>query len=317
MKKKSSLPIKWILGILVILMTLTTYYSTQQTQGKNHGIWSAASHFISHNSFFQFLENILGIRNSNNLSGEASNENNGLAPNDIKARQLGGLNGSQRLNLNSLSNANKPTSPESSNTQKANNSGENNSNINSMISSSSSNNSQDNSELNAENNSEINSNNNTLNNSVSDESNSSINNSDINAGSNSENNFGDNSNNNPQNTSGTNSNNNPTDTSGNNSGDNSGNSSGNTNQPNQVNLPTFNPIPTDAQAAQSIAQQDQQEAALAALLASRQALVEPVQEQAQASKYQTVTTQDIPAPSTNQAPAGIIQKVQSHQISLH
>ena len=110
--------------------------------------------------------------------------------------------------------------------------------------------------------------------------------------------------------------------SGNSSGDNNGNPSGGFSGSTSTfldpaNLPTINPIPSNSQISQSIAQQNQQGSSLANIVASRQALVVPVVQQAQATKYQTVDAQNIPAVSTNQAPSDIIQKVQEHQLSLH
>jgi len=83
-------------------------------------------------------------------------------------------------------------------------------------------------------------------------------------------------------------------------------------------LPTSNPPADDDTANHDIAAQNKNNDALNALLASRSALVLPVQQQAQASKFDTVDVNSLPtAPSSNPAPADIPAKVKSNQVQLH
>ena len=97
-----------------------------------------------------------------------------------------------------------------------------------------------------------------------------------------------------------------------------GSSNNNSGSGSASDLPTINPIPTDDQAATSIAKQNQQNDSLTAELARRQALITPVQEQAQANKYQTIPpTTSIPTPSANPPPSDTAAKVQSKQYSFH
>jgi hypothetical protein len=82
-------------------------------------------------------------------------------------------------------------------------------------------------------------------------------------------------------------------------------------------LPTINPVPSDITVAQIIAQQNQNNASLAQLLASRQALVVPVRQQSQDSKFQTINPNTMQDPSTNQPPADVRAKINAHQVNLH
>ncbi len=325
MKKKNLLPIKWMLGILIIL-TAAVYWTTQQTQSKDHGILPAASSFSSQNNFFQFLANMIGIRGQSASSSEASKENNIPNQNEpMPTREHVPASGDvspSTLPSKTASNVEAPQGTEpiaeqGSNTAQEKNNAGNTPGINAE------NNSKNTAQINSEYNSES----------------SAGNNQENNSGINAENNPGANAENNPWNVSETNPENNP----GNNSGDNSGNNPGtnadqipwnlnsganaennpgnlsgnNSGNINQSNLPTINPIPSDSAVSQSIAQQNQQSDTLAALIAARQALVVPVQQQAEASKYQTVNSQSIPAPSTDQAPADAVAKMKSNQVMYH
>ena len=77
------------------------------------------------------------------------------------------------------------------------------------------------------------------------------------------------------------------------------------------NLPAINPIPSDNAASQSITQQNQQSDSLAALVASHQALAAQVRQSAEATKYQTVTSESIAPTDTTPAPQDIVDKIKS------
>ena len=175
-----------------------------------------------------------------------------------------------------------------------------------------------NSELNAQNNSDlITGNNQAINSNLASE---------INAENNAENSLQSNSENNPQNNSEINSGNTLGSgigsSSGNNSGygpgDNSGNNTGkNTWIVDPSTLPTINPIPSDNQVSQNVAKQNQQNEALASLLAYREALVIPARHQAESTKYQIISTDNLPSATITAPSSDIVEKVKSRQISLH
>jgi len=311
MKKNEKLPIQWIIGIVVTLILMVHW--TNPTS-RNLTMY-AVTHISSYHNFFQFLTNILGFETTSSLSSENPKRNNLLMPNNPG---LGQMQDASRQGLpypNALS-AGNPSSMEANSSQKennastkleindTNNSGKNA--LNNPVSNSTNNaetnadkgtGSMDNAELNAENNPQNNS-----------ETNS-TNNADINSQNNSGDNTGYYSGNGPNNSSG--------DNTGNNSGGSSDNNSGASHQSNQPILPTINPIPSNNQVSQSIAQQNQNINSLTALVASRQTLVIPVQQQAQMTKYQTINAQDIPPVSSSQAPSDVQQKIQSHQLTFH
>ena len=76
MSKKNTLPIKWILGILVILMAVA-YWTTQQTQNKGQGILPVVSNISSQNNFFQFLASMMGLGNQPSNQNTAGFEKTG------------------------------------------------------------------------------------------------------------------------------------------------------------------------------------------------------------------------------------------------
>jgi len=86
---------------------------------------------------------------------------------------------------------------------------------------------------------------------------------------------------------------------------------------NPANLTNINNIPTNNQIIQNINQLNQQNDTLAQLIASREALVLPVREQAEASKFQTINPADIPAPSTIQPPPDVQAKIAAKQLTYH
>ena len=100
-----------------------------------------------------------------------------------------------------------------------------------------------------------------------------------------------------------------------NSGDNNPNNSSGPSNPN--NLPTINPIPSDDTVSQSITQQNNQRDSMAELLAKRQALIAPIQEEAQNSKYQPVTAPSAPDPNAATVSADILEKFKSHKITIN
>ena len=182
-----------------------------------------------------------------------------------------------------------------------------------------------NSELNSESNSELNAESDRGDSSGYGTDNNSGGNSQLNSDNNPGDNSGGNSENNSNNNSGSgdnsggNSGNNSGDNSGGGAGGNSGNDSGNgSGNNNQNNLPMINHIPSDSSVSKSVALQNQQNNALAAVLATRQALTIPVQQEAQATKYQsTNSSAAIPSPSTDQPPPDVQAKALAHQLTLH
>jgi len=341
MKKKNTLPIKWMLGILIILVAIV--YGTQQVSkgtapyffNKNRVLSPIISPIIRVLSpIIQFLANMIGIRNQNEpvlpttppwrgSTLPSKNPLNVEAPQGTEPIAEQGSNTAQK-GINAESNPGDLSGANAD--QKLGNLSETNA------------------ENNPGNNSEINSKNNSEPNADQKPGNLSGANAENNPGNISGDHPGANAEQEPGNISGSNSGSNSGNTSGaysggcvlgcypgcipgcdpackpsvcnfgNISGSNSGNTSGSMNQ---SNLPTINPIPTDNTVSQSIAQQNQKNDSLAALVANHQALVVPVQQQAQASKYQTVNSENIPAPSTDQAPTDAVQKMKSNQVMHH
>jgi len=323
MKKKNKLPIKWILGILVILITVA-YWTNLQTQSKNQGILSASSNFYSQNNFFQFLEHLIGMGSSNNSPlSENENISNRYNPN---LSQRKNPNTADQLHQNSIPAANPLGSGNSEtnvNQETGNLSGtnvENNLGINA----------ESNSEFNAENPSGINAENNLGNNPEMNAETNAETNAESNAGENAETSQA----NGPDNTSGG--------ISGGSTGGDSGNNSGNglgcfegcypqcspgcpwninpsaannpSNPSNPSNLPTINPIPSNDIASQSIAQQNKQNAALAALIAARQAIADQVRQAAEATKYQTVSSGSITPADTTPPNEDTVTKIKERQL---
>jgi len=348
MDKRNQLLIKWAIGIVIALVVMV-HWTTHQTQSNLQGISASASRASWTDNFFQFLANIFGTGAPGSLFGQASKVNNGSNQNNPNSLQMGGMNtatnssdmqgsGLAQQNKNNRNNSGfdrgnnfesnlDDNLRDASDTNAATNAGQETGNLSienaddgskSLSENNSEDASGDNSESNSDNNSDINAGTNadqgTGNNSGDNSDANATTNTDQGTGNNSGNNSGDNSGNN----SGGGSGNGSGDNSGNNSGDNSGNNSGsNTGNNNQPNLPMINPIPSDNTVAQSIAQQNQQNDAQAALIQSRQELVAPVQQQAQAAKYQPVDPQNITQPSTDQPPADVQEKAMSHQLTLH
>jgi hypothetical protein len=350
MSKKNTLPIKWLLGILIILMAVA-YWTTQQTQSKNQGILPVASNVSSQNNFFQFLASLIGM--GNNIPDQ-----NELMPTPGHVPSSGGVSPSTPANETASNvKAPPPTGPiagQGTNTaQGKNNTGNNTeNNPGDLLEANADQGIGNLSELNAENNLEMNAENNPATNAETnadqETGNIAENNPELNAENNQENDLENNPENNSESNMESNVESNAESNMGsnaeinaeNNPGGNSGNlgnapgcapgcyagcnpacatgcvpgcSAINTPPPNLLNLPTINPIPSDNAVSQSIAQQNQQSDALATLLATSQALVLPVRQQAQASKYRTINSQDIPAVSTNQAPADTVAKIKSNQ----
>ncbi|MBF0570982.1 MAG: hypothetical protein HQL12_03830 [Candidatus Omnitrophica bacterium] len=321
MNKKNKLPIIGMIGIILVLMS--AFYWGHQTS--KNVTTSTVSNVSSTDNLFQFLLNIIGIGNHRtSAGGTSSGTNTSNQNNPVFGSTLPGKN---PLNGQAL----QGTTEQGANTAQGKNSPENNPEINGANHSgidiennsetTKTNNPDDNATYNTEYNSEINSES-----GMGTDLGNNINNSaENNTGTNAENNSGNNSEvnsatnliTNSENTAGDNSGNTPGDNSGDNSGSNSGGNSGsNTGNSNQSNLPTINPIPSNSKVSQSIARQNQQNDTLAAMLAAREALVIPVQQQAQATKYQTVTSQSIPPVSTTPAPADVVEKVKSKLIAV-
>jgi len=330
-----------IIGIIVLIVVI--YRTHQVTQYMEYSTRTGAA---SSNSFVEFLQDFFGLgpqgfflntgassshgQNQNKMNPGQSGSSDEGNQSDINpqtgqryASGSGEGSGSQKDNTSSGS----PTMAAPGNSDESPNSRQSNNGNNASIDFGS------NAEINAQNNTELNSQMNTETNS---ETNSEIlsgggdvNNSENNAENNGTNNQGNNSENNAQNNAANNPNGPSGDATGGSSGDNSGdggsgsgdNSNNNQNSPsnlpNPATLPTINPIPSDSSVGQSISTQNQQGESIAQELASRQAQVTPVQQQAQASKYQTISYQNIPTPSTAPTPSDIMAKVQSKQYSFH
>ena len=323
MKRKHLLPIKWILGILILLIAVA-YWTNQQTQNNNQGILSASSNLSSQNNFFQFLTNLLGIRSQNSSSGQgsngspSSNQNKTMRPQGQAPSSGNAATGS----LAGETTSNTGASQETASIAEQGSNSENSLGINA----------ESNSEFNSENSSEMNTEDNFgINQGINAE-----NPSEINAETNAESTAGENAQ-----TQG----NGPDNTSGNSPGGSSGGDSGNnptgpgcyegcypqcspgcpwdinpsslnhpSNPSNSPVYPTINPIPSNNAASQNIAQQNQQRDTLAALVAAQQELARQVLESAQASKYQTVTADSIPPVDTTPAPQDIVDKIKSGQL---
>ena len=320
MRIKNKLPIKWMLGIVVILMLMANWtHHVSKRLALHHG-----SSSTSQNSFVQFLEDLFGLGEPNSSSNNASQKNNMQNGNNQNSGSMKGLNTADQRNPNSTSGDNGSASQRSGRDQGEDNAGnnpetngENNSELNADDSSGNNPdfNAASSSGLNAENNPQDNSGNNPGTNAATNSEN---------PGSNSDNNPGDNSGGNTGSGPGDNPGGNPGSGPGDNPGGNPGSGPGdNPGSPgggpggDQPVLPTINPIPSDDAVSQSVAKQNQQNDAAAALIASREALVVPVQQQAQASKYQAVNTQNTPAPSTDLPPADVEAKVQAKQVTFH
>jgi len=318
MNKKNKLPIKWMFGIIIILIAIACW-TTQQAQNKNQAMGSATSNFFSQNNFLQFLGHLIGLQNLGNSSGGPFNANTSSTQGSNASPQGGNEwnNAGNTLGGNNSSGAGKNAGGTGANTEgiTGTNAGQETGNIEGynaeQVTGNFLENTVSNETGNIESNpSEINAENNPTSNTETSTNQETENPSEMNA----ENNPGANAETSQGNSFGGNLGNNSGNNSGNPSEGNSGNSLGSLNAPN---LPTINPILPNDVVSQNIAQQNQQTAALAAILKTRQALVAPVIQQAQASKYQTVTAQDIPAPSINPPSSDIVAKVKANQLSLH
>jgi hypothetical protein len=82
-------------------------------------------------------------------------------------------------------------------------------------------------------------------------------------------------------------------------------------------LPVINPVPSNADITQSVAQQDQQNQQLAALVAANQALTFQVMQSAESTMYQTVDPSTIGAPDSTPAPQDMVDKIKSAQLIQH
>jgi hypothetical protein len=332
MSNKNQIPIKWILIILFSLMAIS--YCTHRAS--KYFAMHASSHTSSAN-FLEFISYMLGMDNAmdsaqnaakdkqtgNNQNGKSSgafNTANGQDLNLASSESGTGTSGqisSQEKNNGGNAQGNNPNNNLKQSTDDASdNNADKNSNLNSE------NNPENNQENNPNYNSETGANGNTDSNtevnseagSGNNPNNNSVSNPDANA-ENPENNSDNNSENNPGGNSGSTPGNNPG--SNPNSGGGDGTTPGGNPASNQPTYPTINPIPSDNAVSQNIAKQNQQGDAVASLLASREALVAPVQEQAQATKYQTTTSSTIPTPNTDEPPPDVKAKALAHQLTLH
>lgn len=85
---------------------------------------------------------------------------------------------------------------------------------------------------------------------------------------------------------------------------------------NNASGPVANPIPTDAQVLQNIAQQNQRQAQAYSVMASRAALAAQVQQSAAISRYQNVAAEDIPASDITPPSADAMAKIKAHQLGV-
>jgi len=335
MKKKNSSLIKWILGVTLAL-SLVVFATNQQMQAKDRGIFLYLTRAVAHNHFFQYLERMFGfgyLITASDLSPDDQGENqfnhahghNSNIFEDLEQNVISfveGLFGKSNTAQNNGNNSkyNTANNPGSFANQGAGSGSDTVTDQGSGAGSESG----DRTTMNAENNAEYNGQNNAESNAETGSENNSENNSESNSTGNAENNSGGNAETNADQGSGStgsinNPGNNPGNNNGNgssnNSGDNSGNNQGS--NVNYANLPEMNPIPSDSSVAQGTADQNQANNAMAAMLASRKELVEPVVQQAQAAKYQTVNAQNNLVPSTDPPPADVQAKVNAHQLTLH
>jgi len=336
MNKKFRFPVKQLIGILLLIAIV---YRTDQVTHymEKHPVSSSV---ISLDEFLEFLEDFFGVKELNALLSNAPRFFNPQGQNKQGAGQNGYADGTNRKNSNSAKWKNLNAQQQAALAERENGF-LNTSSTNALHDSGD--NTQGNLEAGSENNAEFNP---ALNSELAKE-NVSLNstegsteaaagnnpgqitetNAESNAETNAENSPGSDSGGPSAGTTGSSSSSNSGGSSTDNPGGNSGNNPGNTfggtlgsssgGSVNPSDLPTINPIPSDDSVAKTIAQQNQQNTALSTLLATRQALVAPVQQQAQAAKYQTVNTQNIAPPSTNQAPGDIIEKVKLRELSLH
>lgn len=309
MKKKNTLPTPMILGVLILLTLIVI--------GTNHALKNTASSGFQTSApknFFQILGDILEAPFQAFFPNHGSKGNNSSNQNTTDSNQAGRANMDNQDYLDFLSGAS------SSSSQKTTASG---------ISNSTENDQKFNNEntpqtyitvSNAETNSNNAENNSTYNEDriSSNSADNSVTNSSTYSSTNSTNSSGYTvtgaSDSNPGKSPGNNSSSNPTNTSSSSPGSNSGNNSGNNNQ---NNMTTINPIPPDNTVSQSVNLQNQQQNALAAILASRKALVVPVVQQAQSLKYQSVNSQNLPVPSSNQPPSDKQQDIKSGKYMFH
>jgi hypothetical protein len=336
MSKKNTVLIKWMLVILVVLMAVA-YWTTRQTQSKNQEIWPAASNVSSQNNFFQFLGYFIGMRNQNGPGLPATppwrgstlptrghvtegNVSPGTLPAgtplNVKATQGTGLIAGQGTNTiqeknnagNNTGNLSETNAENNPGNLTGNNAGNNSGNL---------------SEANAENNpedlSEMNSENNPGTTAEND--------SDYNPEDNSESpsscvqgcylgcDPGCDSECTPECLAGVSSSS-ISSTSSTSSTSNSSASSNSSNPSNPSNLPTINPIPSDAAVSQSVAQQNQQNSSLSTLVANQQTLATAIRQSAEATKYQTVTSESIAPANTTPASGDIVAKIKSHALTF-
>ena len=315
MKNKNSLLIKWILAIVVLIVIV---FRTQQVS--TYMATLPSSNISSSYTLFEFMEMFFGIGHPGALFNARSKQTADQNPYVSILGKEGYGNGSNQGGLNSTGD-NSLSESQGSNTYRKINGGSNNSanadnNLESTIGNAEGASAGSNQGTNEQNNEEINSENNAQYNSENPSENGSGNSSDNPSQNNSENNAQMNAQNNLNNNSGP--------TSGGNSGNGSGNNSGGSSTDNSGsgpstatgnNYPTINPIPSDDTATQNIAKQNQQNITLATLLAARQALIAPIQEQAQTSKYQPVTSQSNPDTSTPMSP-DTLAKIKSNKIII-
>ena len=306
MKKKNS-PITLMIGIVIFLVS-TVFVSHQLTQSIS---LQKVSNNAPQGNFFQTLATIFGFQKMNFASNESPDGTHPSGQYASSSQQLGnGVSNHPNQNSFNSSAANGSTGGQDR-TNAGNNSGDNADNNlpSGLISNAEYDNEkiiQNPSEINAENNSNNNQGVNPDNGSENNNGNTGQNNAENNQGGSPDNYSGGNSGNMPEGASG----NNPEGNTGNNPGAGSGGIT-------QFTLPTINPIPTDDSVSQSLTQHNQQNEALAALLATRKALVAPAQEQSQTTKNVAVNPQTIPAPVNNPPTEDLLQKLKSHQVTFH
>jgi len=332
--KKNNNTVKWMLGIMLILIPIAFWALSSSNTASS----PEASGNPSPNHFFQFIGNVLGLRQQSPSSRAPSSGNTAL--NQVSPGSDKTIKSNETLSPSAL--LNKPvlgiaTQETDLNTEQGSNSVQETNAENNLISNSEmniTNNPSSNSQISAETNAEISGENNP--NNTSDSGSPSDN-----SGTNSDTGEGGLSTDNSGSPSGTTVKRNPgfdpcnpgcylgCDPScnpkctpaclaeigpGNSSGSGSGNGSG---PASPSNTTVIVHIATDAEIAQNIAEQHQRESLLSALVANQQALTTKVRQTAEATKYQTVSAADIPPVDTTPAPQDLVDKIKSGQLIQH
>lgn len=80
---------------------------------------------------------------------------------------------------------------------------------------------------------------------------------------------------------------------------------------------SINPIRTNTEILQAIEQLNENRDKINSVLTANAMITAQIRQQAQAGKFQTVTSQSIPGPNTDPAPADLLEKLKSNQLMHH